>query len=588
MAEFIDYGDNCSDGPPSTIGQYDLQDDFIDDDDLPASSPLFVPNPDSPRVSIERYRSVGSSRFTTPDPRRGVGELSSRRQEDYYRESSTVSRTRGRPSPYPGLAERERVRLIRGRVRGDGPRNSSQASGRSNSYQSTRRTESPFIQESQSSDLPLRSVSTLSGVQNVSDEREPRDGGEDPFEVPNHLRGGELAGLGLPGKRLGSGKPRWSARYFLFTTSQSGFDWPYQQLVDICETLGAKHRISRELHADGGYHFHAFVDFERKFEFENCHRFCVGERSGNPRPKCPVKTHCNILPITRTPFNTWDYVGKYGDIVSDNCERPRPRGPNTTRDDMWTGSMALANEKEFLKDVQKHSARDFVLFNKQITTYARGAYANPQPQMPTIEEDGIFVHWERYPEARTWVVQNLSNPIDAIRSTSRGVSYPPETEAEDREWIQLHRPDGKRPRRPKSLIVYGDSRLGKTIFATNLGPHVHWQRDFNLRKLMNMGVDTVDYAIFDDIDWKNAALKGEGFKAWLGGNRSFDVSDKFDRKFTLEWGKPCIYLTNHNPWIGLHENDAKWLRRNCIYVELGPDDDERSNAICSGDAFSEV
>jgi len=104
---------------------------------------------------------------------------------------------------------------------------------------------------------------------------------------------------------------------------------------------------------------------------------------------------------------------------------------------------------------------------------------------------------------------------------------------------------------------------------------------------MNMGVDTVDYAIFDDIDWKNAALKGEGFKAWLGGNRSFDVSDKFDRKFTLPWGKPCIYLTNHNPWIGLHEDDAKWIRRNCIYVEMGPDDDERSNAIASGDVFEE-
>lgn len=573
MAQFIDYGDNCSDGPPSTIGDYDLHDNFINDDDLSASaSPLFEPNPDSPRVSVERYHS-------TPYRGRAVGELSSRRQEDYSRESSESSRTRGRPSPYPGLAERERLRLRK---------RASHRRGSTDSIQDGWRTCSPSVQGSQTSDLQVRSLSTLSRVSVVPDEREPRNGVENPFEIPNHLRGGELAGLGLPGKRLGSGTPRWSARYFMFTTSQSGHDWPYQKLIDLCEILGAKHRISRELHADGGYHFHAFVDFERKFEFENCHRFCVGEPSGNPRPKCPVKTHCNILPITRTPFNTWDYVGKYGDIVSENCERPRARGSNVTRDDMWTGSMALANEKEFLLDVQKHSARDYVLFNKQITTYAQRAYSNPQPQMPTIEEDGIFIHWERYPEIRKWLLANLSNPLEAIRATSRGVSYPTETEAEDVEWMRIHRPDGKRSKRPKSLIVYGDSRLGKTLFATNLGPHVHWQKDFNLRKLLNMGVEKVDYAVFDDIGWHNPALKGEGFKAWLGGNRSFDVSDKYDRKVTLEWGKPCIVLTNRNPYKGLDSDDTKWLVRNCIYVELGPDDDLRSNAIASGDVFEEI
>lgn len=553
MAQFIDYGDNCSDGPPSTIGQYDLLDNFINDDDLSASSPLFEPNPESPRVSIERY-------YSTPHRGRRISESS-------------------RQSPYPRLGEGERLRLRR---------RASHRDCSESSIQSAWRTCSPSVQRSQTRELRMRSVSTLSGVSVVPDEREPRNGIENPFEIPNHLRGGELAGLAVPGKRLGSGTPRWSARYFMFTTSQSGIDWPYQKLIDLCEALGAKHRISRELHADGGYHFHAFVDFERKFEFENCHRFCVGEPSGNPRPKCPVKTHCNILPITRTPFNTWDYVGKYGDIVSENCERPRARGSNVTRDDMWTGSMALANEKEFLKDVQKHSARDYVLFNKQITTYARAAYSNPQPQMPTIEEDGIFIHWERYPEVRKWLLANLGNPIEAIRATSRGVSYPPETEAEDVEWMRIHRPDGKRSKRPKSLIVYGDSRLGKTLFATNLGPHVHWQKDFNLRKLLNMGVEKVDYAVFDDIGWHNPALKGEGFKAWLGGNRSFDVSDKYDRKVTLEWGKPCIVLTNRNPYKGLDSDDTKWLVRNCIYVELGPDDDLRSNAIASGDVFEEI
>lgn len=574
MAQFIDYGDNCSDGPPSTIGDYDIEDDFINDAVSDTSSlPLFIPNPESPRVSVERYHSSVRSTSPTEQPyglsRRGSRYPSASSDEIPLLVARHQRQRRRVESPY-----------------GQGPRYPRH--GRTPSTQQREHSSSSSNQDSEGSFVRLRSVSTLRSVQDVLDPREPRNGDENPFDIPNHLRGGELAGLGVPGKRLGTGKPRWSARYFMFTTSQSGYDWPYQSLINICEALGAKHRISRELHADGGYHFHAFVDFERKFEFENPHKFCVGEPSGRPRGECPVKTHCNILPITRTPFNTFDYVKKYGDVVSENCERPRARGPNVTRDDMWTGSLAQSNKKEFLEDVRKHSPRDAVLFDKQITAYAHKVYDQPQPQMPTIEEDGIYIHWERYPEIRRWVIENLSDPIPRIRATTRGVSYPAETEEADQAWLNAHRPNGKRPRRPKSLIVYGKTRLGKTLFATNLGPHVHWQRDFNLRKLLNMGVDAIDYAIFDDIDWKNPALKGEGFKAWLGGNRSFDVSDKFDRKFTLEWGKPCIVLTNRDPYAGLCPDDTEWLEDNCIYVTLGPRDPDRSNAIGSSDVHEEL
>jgi len=562
MAQFIDYGDNCSDGPPSTIGDYDINDDFINDDVSDHSSTIFIPNPGSPRVSIERYHSSVRSTSPTEQPysvsRRGSRYPSASSDEIPLLARRTLRRQSRVGSPY--------ARPLRQRQR----KHSSASSS---------------VQGSEGSYVRLRSVSTLRNVQDALDPREPRDGSENPFEIPNHLRGGELAGLGLPGKRLGSGKPRWCARYFMFTTSQSGYDWPYQGLIDVCEALGAKHKISRELHADGGYHFHAFVDFERKFEFENPHKFCVGEPSGRPRGECPVKTHCNILPITRTPFNTWDYVAKYGDVVSSNCDRPVARGSNVTRDDMWTGSLALANKSEFLQDIRKHSPRDAVLFNKQITAFAHATFDNPQPDLPSINEEGVYIHWERYPQIRKWVVRNLPSPIETIRKTARGLSYPAEVEADDLAWLELNRPDGKRSGRPKSLIIHGDSRLGKTIFSRNLGPHVHWQRDFNLRKLINMGVDNVDYAIFDDVAWDNAALKNEGFKAWLGGNKSFDVSDKFQGKFTLNWGKPCILLTNKDPWEGLHFDDSKWLRKNVVYVALGPDDPDRSSAIGSADLF---
>lgn len=464
MAQFIDYGDNCSDGPPSSIGDYDILDPFIDNDEI-SQSPLFEPNPHSPPASLGGYDSSSSLGI---HPIRRRGSLVQRAQ---------VSRRLLLPrhSPYPSSPPQRR--------------------GRSTSWISLHSTPSSGVQSSQGSDVPLRTVHSLQRVQAVSDEGESRSSTPDPFQVPDHLRTGELSGCGVAGKRLGTGKPRFAARYFLFTIAQSGYDWPYERFVERVEAAGAKHHISRERHEDGGYHFHCFVDFERKFDFENIHRFCVGPPQDDPRRKCPTKNHCNILPITKTPFNAWDYTGKYGDIVSTNCERPRARGPNVTRDDLWTGSLAQTDKTQFLKDVSSHSPRDFVLFHSQISNFADSKWNSISAKLPRVDEDGIHIHWERYPEARRWVVENLSEPIPRIKATSRGFSYPPETEAEDARYCSGR--SGVRLRRPKSLIVWGPSRLGKTLFGTNLGPHVHWVQTFNLKKLLSIqGVQHIVERVF--------------------------------------------------------------------------------------------
>lgn len=429
--------------------------------------------------------------------------------------------------------------------------------------------------------MRLSSTGRLSPVRE-SEPLRPRDiQTPDPFQIPGHINGDEIRGAGVPGKRQGNGRARWVARFFLFTYPQSGYDWPYQLFIDLIENFGGKYHLSRERHEDGGYHFHCLVDFERKFEFENVHKFCIGPPQGNACRSCPGQTHCNILPVPRTPFNAWDYVGKYGDIVATTLERPRTRGPNVTRDDLYTGSMALPDKGEFLKDIRKHSARDFILFNRQIGEFGDKTYGKTytDPDLPKVEADGIYVHWERYPDIRRWVLESITDPITRIKSMSRGLSYPEETEQADIAFLTTW----KRRARPKSLIVRGESRLGKTLFATSLGPHIHWHGDFNLKRYMEMDPEVVEYGIFDDISWKNPCFKGDKFKAWLGGNEHFEISDKMVGKFTVRWGKPCIIMTNRDPFAGLDMDDERWVRRNCVFVELGEDDDERSNALASSD-----
>lgn len=143
------------------------------------------------------------------------------------------------------------------------------------------------------------------------------------------------------------------------------------------------------------------------------------------------------------------------------------------------------------------------------------------------------------------------------------------------------------PLRPKSLIVYGDTRLGKSDFAKNLGPHVSFRNNFDLKHLLSVGIDNIDYVIFDDIEWDEPILRGSGYKAWLGGQPDFTCTDKYSKKATIQWGKPCIFLTNKNPFQDLHPRDTAWLEENCFVVDVGTfDPANRWNAISSGDCYN--
>lgn len=124
--------------------------------------------------------------------------------------------------------------------------------------------------------------------------------------------------------------------------------------------------------------------------------------------------------------------------------------------------------------------------------------------------------------------------------------------------------------------------MGKSDFATSLGPHIQWRGIFNLDSLIEVGVDAVEYVIWDDIGWKDSALAGEKYKCWLGSQDNFNATDKYKHKLRLKpWNKPSIYLANKNPFFGLEPADVRWLEDNCVVVDVGLFTEDRPNAICS-------
>lgn len=88
-----------------------------------------------------------------------------------------------------------------------------------------------------------------------------------------------------------------------------------------------------------------------------------------------------------------------------------------------------------------------------------------------------------------------------------------------------------------SLLLVGPSQTGKTKWARCLGKHIYFNTYFNLDKF---DADA-KYAIFDDIPFDFMKYQ---YKGWWGGQEEFECTDKYRKKITISWGRPCIILMN--------------------------------------------
>lgn len=119
---------------------------------------------------------------------------------------------------------------------------------------------------------------------------------------------------------------------------------------------------------------------------------------------------------------------------------------------------------------------------------------------------------------------------------------------------------------PKGLVLFGSTRLGKTVWARSLGPHNYFGGLFNVDDFS----ESAEYAIFDDIAGGFSFFPG--YKNWMGGQFQFTVTDKFKHKRTVRWGKPTIWLCNTDPRLDFYKPggapDWEWMEANCEFVEI--------------------
>lgn len=117
-----------------------------------------------------------------------------------------------------------------------------------------------------------------------------------------------------------------------------------------------------------------------------------------------------------------------------------------------------------------------------------------------------------------------------------------------------------------SLVLFGASRLGKTLWARSLGKHIYFGGLFSADEAAKAA--DADYAIFDDM--QGGLDYFHGYKNWLGAQPEFTVKRLYRDPHLMKWGKPCIWICNRDPRILMEKSmvDLDWLDLNCIFVRV--------------------
>ncbi|UDN67434.1 replication-associated protein [robinz virus RP_385] len=303
-----------------------------------------------------------------------------------------------------------------------------------------------------------------------------------------------------------------NARYFLITYSKCG-DLSEWSVLDRFVELGAECIIARELHKSGHIHFHVFADFGRKFRSRKTSIFDVDGR------------HANIEPSWGTPEKGYDYAIKDGDILAGGLERPTGRVGSGAAFHIWTQITDAEDRDEFWSLVQELDPKSLCCSFGQLQKYADWKYT---PAPPVYATPGGF--------------EFVGGDLDGRDA-----------------WVQA-------AGRPMSLVLYGETRTGKTLWARSLGRHIYNVGLVSGAECIKAMHDDVKYAIFDDI--RGGMKFFPAFKEWLGGQMTVTVKLLYRDPVLVPWGRPTIWISNGDPRLDMEPSDANWLEQNAIFIDV--------------------
>lgn len=193
-------------------------------------------------------------------------------------------------------------------------------------------------------------------------------------------------------------------------------------------------RVCQEQHEDGSPHLHVLIQFEGKFSCRNPRFFDLVS------PSRSAHFHLNIQGA-KSSSDVKAYIEKDGvhvDWGEFQIDSRSSRGGQQSINEVYANALNSGNKSDAFKIIREFSPKDYVLQFHNINSNLDRIF--PQPPKLYIS---TFTSFTITDDMQQWVGENLI--------LEEGATAP--------------------PLRPRSIIIEGASRTGKTQWARSLGSH---------------------------------------------------------------------------------------------------------------------
>nr|QHU79395.1 replication associated protein [Opuntia virus 1]QHU79413.1 replication associated protein [Opuntia virus 1]QHU79425.1 replication associated protein [Opuntia virus 1]QHU79431.1 replication associated protein [Opuntia virus 1]QHU79437.1 replication associated protein [Opuntia virus 1] len=334
----------------------------------------------------------------------------------------------------------------------------------------------------------------------------------------------------------------YAKNYFLtFPNCSLSKEEALQQLKSLKTPTNIKFiRICEEHHQDGSPHLHVLMQFEKKFKCKNQRYFDLRH------PSSSIQFHPNIQGA-KSSSDVKSYMEKercfldYGEFQIDGRST---RGGKQSENDTYAAALNAASKDAALQIIKEQQPKHFILQYHNILSNLEKIFAPP-----TQIFQNIFSNFKITDDMEQWLGETFE--FDVTSPAGPKVNN-----------VIGHR--------PKSLIVEGPSRTGKTAWARSLGAHnyLSGHLDFNSKCFSNSAM----YNVIDDITPHYLKLKH--WKELIGAQRDWQSNCKYGKPVQIKGGIPSIVLCNPGPetsykeFLDKDENSAlkDWTLQNAYFI----------------------
>nr|WER78681.1 C1 [Tomato yellow leaf curl virus] len=292
-------------------------------------------------------------------------------------------------------------------------------------------------------------------------------------------------------------------------------------------------KLCRELHKNEEPHLHVLILFKGKYQCKNQRFFYLGSPTTSPHFPLNIQG-------AKSSSDVKTYMEKDGDFIDFGVfqvDGRSARGGQQSANDAYAEAINSGCKSEALYILKEKAPKDYILQFHNLSSNLDRIFS---PPLEVYVSPFLSSSFNQVPdELEEWVAENV------VSSAAR-------------------------PWRPISIVIEGDSRTGKTMWARSLGPHNYLCGHLDLSPKVYS--NDAWYNVIDDVD--PHYLKH--FKEFMGAQRDWQSNTKYGKPIQIKGGIPTIFLCNPGPTSSYKEylDEEKnislknWTLKNATFVTL--------------------